>query len=120
MLVITLVFTSDTNDFFVPLYPIPNLCLPNGQIPLLGTARIPEVSLSQEAFEFGSLTAGGCEPMEVTLINKGPIPASLQLDLSQYEEFHLERITPMASRGDAGRGAASDPSPPGGGNTNER
>ncbi|CAM9417913.1 unnamed protein product, partial [Hapterophycus canaliculatus] len=70
------------------------------QIPLLGTARIPEVSLSQEAFEFGGLTAGGCESMEVTLVNKGPIPASLQLDLSMYEEFHLERITPAASRGD--------------------
>ncbi|CAN0405429.1 unnamed protein product, partial [Ectocarpus sp. 8 AP-2014] len=58
---------------------------------LVGNARTPEIFLSQGAFDFGSLTAGGYEPLEVTLVNRGSIPASLQLDLSQHEEFHLER-----------------------------
>ncbi|CAM9965261.1 unnamed protein product, partial [Ectocarpus sp. 13 AM-2016] len=60
-------------------------------ISLVGNARTPEIFLSQGAFDFGRLTAGGCEPLEVTLVNRGSIPASLQLDLSQHEEFHLER-----------------------------
>lgn len=96
------------------------------QIPLAGTASIPEVSLAEGAFEFGSLTAGACESLGVTLVNRGPIPASLQLDLSQHEEFLLERKPALAvpagkgagggggGGGGGGNSAAADPQQGGG------
>lgn len=95
------------------------------QIPLVGKASIPDVSLSEGAFQFGRLTSGGCESLSVTLVNRGSIPASLHLDLSQHEEFYLERKKALAipaaipvGRAGAGGDAASaadDPQPGGGG-----
>eukprot|EP00903_Cladosiphon_okamuranus_P009303 g8875.t1 len=61
------------------------------KILLAGKASIPDVSLVEETFQYGKLTSGGCESLGVTLVNRGSIPASLHLDLSQHEEFHLER-----------------------------
>lgn len=92
----------------------------------MGKASIPDVSLSEGAFQFGSLTSGGCQSLSVTLVNKGSIPASLHLDLSQHEEFHLERkkalvVPPPAPAPPAGTAsgdaaaAADDPQPGGGG-----
>lgn len=60
------------------------------QISLGGYAQIPEVCLLETAFDFGSLTAGGCESLPATLVNKGLMPASLHLNLTQFPEFHLE------------------------------
>lgn len=79
------------------------------QIPLVGTASIPEVSLAEGAFEFGSLTVGGCESLGVTLVNRGPIPASLQLNLSQHEEFLVEKksVSVSVSAIPAGNGPGS-------------
>lgn len=91
----------------------------------MGKASIPDVSLSEEAFQFGSLTAGGCESLSVTLVNRGSIPASLQLDLSQHEEFHLERKKALANLAaipaggtgadEAAAATADGPQPGGGG-----
>lgn len=117
---------------FVPIWTVVALLLPHipkhTQIPLVGKASIPDVSLSEEAFQFGSLTSGGCESLSVTLVNRGSIPASLHLDLSQHEEFHLERQKALAipaaiPAGGAGAGdvaaaaavGADDPQPGGGG-----
>lgn len=96
------------------------------QIPLAGKASIPDVSLSEGAFQFGRLTSGGCESLSVTLVNRGSIPASLHLDLSQHEEFHLERNKALAIPvaipaggtgvgGDAAAAAADDSQPGRGG-----
>lgn len=74
----------------------------------MGDARIPEVSLAENAFDFGSLAAGGCESLNVNLENRGPIPASLQLDLSQYSDFHLERARARAKPGGVAAGAGED------------
>lgn len=85
------------------------------QIPLEGKASIPDVSLVEETFQFGRLTSGGCESLGVTLVNRGPIPASLHLDLSQHEGFHLERKEASAiPAGGAGTGgdAAADADDP--------
>lgn len=71
----------------------------------MGDARIPEVSLAENAFDFGSLAAGGSESLTVTLENRGPIPASLQLDLAQFPEFHLERAKARAKFGVMAAGA---------------
>lgn len=74
----------------------------------MGDARIPEVSLAENVFDFGSLAAGGCESLKVNLQNRGPIPASLQLDLSQYPDFHLERAKTRAQPGGVAAGTGED------------
>lgn len=60
------------------------------QIALAGHAQVPEISLVEKAFEFGGVTCGGSESLDVNLVNRGSIPASLYLDLSDYPEFHLK------------------------------
>lgn len=72
-----------------PLTPLPPDT--HEQISLAGNARIPDVSLVESAFGFGDVTSGGCESLDVNLVNRGPVPASLHLDLSQYPDFHLEK-----------------------------
>lgn len=74
----------------------------------MGDARIPEVSLAENAFDFGSVAAGGCESLKVHLENRGPIPASLHLDLSQYPDFHLERAKARAKPGGVAAGTGDD------------
>ncbi|CAN0055021.1 unnamed protein product, partial [Sphacelaria rigidula] len=68
-------------------------------IALGGYAQIPEVCMVETAFNFGKVTAGGCENLPATLVNKGLIPASLHLDLSQFPEFHVEEHRNMSLSG---------------------
>lgn len=89
---------------------------PLDQIALAGYAHVPEVYLAEKAFEFGGVTAGGCESLDVGLVNRGSIPASLYLDLSHHPEFYLEResVTGLqphlvgGGRGEEGPGGAQD------------
>ncbi|CAM9172605.1 unnamed protein product [Choristocarpus tenellus] len=59
------------------------------KVPLAGYACIPTVSLLEKAFEFGKVTIGASHILRATLKNEGPIPGSLQLDLSHRPEFNL-------------------------------
>lgn len=79
--------------------------------------------MAEEAFDFGSLTAGGSESLSVTLVNRGAIPASLQLDLSLYEEFHLERRASLPNPGGNAQGVGGgtdDPQQGGGPGSSDR
>lgn len=76
----------------------------------------------ESSFHFGELTVGGCESMVGTLVNRGPILASLHLDLSHFPEFHVRDVTEAAwtepgKAPTSGAGMSGGKSAPGG---NER
>ena len=50
---------------------------------------IPQVSIEEDAFDFGGVTFGDCKTLPLTLVNDSNIEARLILDLRELPEFEV-------------------------------
>jgi hypothetical protein len=54
-------------------------------VPISGDAKVPELAVTQQAFEFGSANVGGSVRLPLTIENLGDVPVVLSLDLRKYK-----------------------------------
>jgi hypothetical protein len=56
-------------------------------VPVTGDVKVPDLVVTQQAFEFGSANVGGSIRLPLTIENLGDLPVVLSLDLRKHPDF---------------------------------
>jgi len=84
------------------------------KLQVIGNAIVPDVTISQDEFNFGGITIGATACQVLSIENHGDIPAIMNVDLTDYPDFTIEMpeelmgqddtesvITPIGSKNNA-------------------
>lgn len=72
----------------------------------------PQVSATEDNFEFGPVVVGSTAHMNLTLVNASPIPAVLHCDLSAHSAFEIVLLTQKAAEAERAEMDAAEADPP--------
>jgi hypothetical protein len=59
------------------------------KLPVTAEAVVPDVSIFEDEFNFGTVYQGGNRRLPLTLVNRSPVEARLVMDLTKYPMFRL-------------------------------